>query len=1150
MKRDGSIFQLSAGDLSGHLGCRHLTQLDRLVAEGRLEPPAWRDPMVAVMQERGASHEAAYLDYLRKVRGLEVELVEDVGIAPEAFERTKALMREGVLAIAQPVLIDGRWRGRADVLLRVDQPSDLGAWSYEVVDTKLASETRGGTVLQICLYSDLVRIVQGVLPESMYVVKPGHYADPECFRVRDFLSYCQQVRARLEGALEAGAAASTYPEPVPHCDVCRWWPECDRRRRADDHLSFVPGVTRLHQRELQKLGVDTAERLARIAIPIDPRPSRGAVETYEKGHHQARLQVASRGLATPRHEILEPVEPGYGLTRLPEPSPGDVFLDLEGDPFVENGGREYLFGWIVLNENGNPEYRAVWALGEGDERRAFEELIDALMARWAAHPDFHVYHFAPYEPAALKRLMGRYASREEEVDRLLRGQRFVDLYGVLRQGVRVGVESYSLKDLESLHGFPRGLDLREAAAHRHRIERALELTDLEAITNEGRAAVEQYNREDCLSAWSLRSWLEAARAEAMARGAAIPRPEPGDGAPSQELDERQRRLLELFDRLTADVPAAAADRSHEQQARWLLAHLLEWHRREDKATWWEYFRLCALDEDGLREERAGLAGLELVDRVGGTPQCPIDRYRFPAQDHDIRAGMNLRMPPGEPFGEVVAIDLPARLVDVKKRSDTRDTHPRAVFAHDIVRAEPLPGALERLALWVADNGVDVEGPRRAARDLILRLPPRFAAESNGLVRGDGETLLDVARRLSLELDRGALAVQGPPGSGKTYMGARMICTLVRAGKRVGVTAVSHKVIRKLLDDVNEAAREEGIELAIAHKVTDKSDPAPVGIHETDDNKEALALLERGEAQVVGGTAWLWAREDFEGAIDVLVVDEAGQMSLANTLAAAGAAESIILLGDPQQLDQPIQGSHPEGSEVSVLQHVLGELGTIPNDQGLFLAETWRLPPEICAYTSEIFYDDRLQSRPGCELQRIEGPTPFAGSRLWLVTADHEGNQSSSLEEVEVVARVVGLLLRDGVSWTNRAGEVAALRRSDILIVAPYNAQVALLAERLPGMRIGTVDKFQGQEAPVVIYSMTTSSAEDAPRGMGFLYSLNRLNVATSRAQCMSILIATPRVFEPECRTPQQMRLANALCRYVELARTIRAGDLLEGSAKT
>jgi uncharacterized protein len=261
------------------------------------------------------------------------------------------------------------------------------------------------------------------------------------------------------------------------------------------------------------------------------------------------------------------------------------------------------------------------------------------------------------------------------------------------------------------------------------------------------------------------------------------------------------------------------------------------------------------------------------------------------------------------------------------------------------------------------------------------------------------------------------------------------------------------------------------------------------------------------------------------------------MSLANVLAVSRSAKSVVLLGDPQQLDQPQKGSHPEGVDVSALQHILGEHQTIPADRGIFLPLTWRLAPSICSFTSEMFYEGRLASKPGLEGQRLAGVPEFDGNGLWVVKVDHDGNCNSSLEEVEVVASLIARLTARGVRWIDQHGRDTQMTPQDILIVAPYNAQVSRLLERLgsTGVRVGTVDKFQGQEAPVVIYSTATSSPEDAPRGMEFLYNPNRLNVATSRARCAAILVTSARLFEPECRTPRQMQLANALCRYQEMA---------------
>ena len=302
------------------------------------------------------------------------------------------------------------------------------------------------------------------------------------------------------------------------------------------------------------------------------------------------------------------------------------------------------------------------------------------------------------------------------------------------------------------------------------------------------------------------------------------------------------------------------------------------------------------------------------------------------------------------------------------------------------------------------------------------------------------------------------------------------------------------------------------------------------------NDEIFAAI-GASCQVAAGTAWLWSREDAFEAVDVLFVDEAAQMSLANVLAVSQACTTLVLLGDPQQLEQPMQGSHPDGTGVSALDHILAGKATIDDTEGLFLEETWRLHPDICAFTSELFYEGRLRSHAGLERQSVKSTSRCAGTGLMYLPVAHQGNQSSSPEEADRIRDLVNEILDARSTWVDRHGQERPITLEDILIIAPYNAQVFELQERLAGARIGTVDKFQGQEAPVVIYSLATSSHSDAPRGMEFLYSLNRLNVATSRARCICILVASPALFEPVCRTPHQMQMANAFCRYLELATT-------------
>ena len=1126
--------QFGAGDLVNHLACRYLTELNTQVAGGALTAPGDRDPMLELLRQRGLLHEESYVQHL-KDSGCEVTRISGVEVSRAAVEVTAEAMRSGSQIIVQAALAGGGWAGRADVLRRVDIPSDLGGWSYEVIDTKLGRETKCGAILQLSLYSDLVGAIQGSQPNFMYVVAPWTGFDPQAYRTGDYAAYYRLVRSWLESSLARNGQIPNYPDPRQHCDICRWSRSCDARRRSDDHLSLVAGISNLQMDELRGRGVETTAILATESVPLTWRPSRGAAASYERVRGQARVQVEGRSKGEPVYETLE-IEDGVGLSMLPAPSPGDVFFDIEGDPFVGPGGLEYLFGYVAADDSGEQHFTGMWGLTPVEEKRNFEKLVDWLMARWADHPDMHVYHFAPYEPGALKRLMGRYGTREEEVDQMLRGNLFVDLYRVVRSALRASVESYSIKELERFFGYERDIDLREANSALYGLAVPLELGDPDAIAPEHKEIVEAYNRDDCFSTLHLRNWLEEIRTALIDEGKVIPRPEPSDQYASESVTEWQEMIAELADRIVGDVPVSEEDRDGEQQARWILANILDWHRREEKSVWWEYFRLSELTIEELLDERDALSELTFVGEVGGTSRVPIHRYSFPVQETSLRGGEVLKSQRGDSLGRLEAVDSQNRTIDVKKTGKTSDVHPDAVFAHDVVRTDSLKNALVQIGRNVAETGIEDEGDYPVARHLLLREPPHLDGEP---VRKTGETALDAAIRIVRRRDFGVLPIQGPPGSGKTYTGGRLICELVRNGARVGITANSHKVIVNLLNSAMEAADELGVELRALRK-PGGSDTEPEDSRITRQTAYPTFFSElAGDCQIGAGTAWLWSRPEAQDTVDVLFVDEAAQMSLANVLAISHAAPNMVLLGDPQQLDQPIQGTHPDGIAVSALQYLLGERATIEPSRGLFLEETWRLNPEICRFTSEAFYDGKLQSRPGLDGQRVVSSGPLDGAGLRFLPVAHSANQSSSDEEADRVADLVNELIREGARWIDQEGVERALTFDDILIIAPYNAQVFKIQDRLPDARVGTVDKFQGQEAPILVYSMTTSTPEDAPQGMEFLYSLNRLNVATSRARCVCVLVGSPDLFSPECRTPRQMQLANALCLYGELATEVR-----------
>ncbi len=1039
-----------------------------------------------------------------------------------------------------------------------------------MADTKLARQVKASAVLQICSYVEQLTVIQGVAPEWMHVALGGSARAVERLRVDDYMAYYRSARDRFLATMGRDQPVfppvRTYPEPVDHCDVCRWAVECAGRRRADDHLSLVAGISARQRRELTGRSVGTLADLGRLPLPLEPRLEETSDAALTRVREQARIQLEGRLEGRLKHELLlpgdgKPIDRERGLATLPPPSAGDLFLDLEGDPFALEDGLDYLFG--ILETNGT--FNAFWsrddegAFTAAGERRAFERLMDFIIERLDADPTLHVYHYAPYEPTALKRLMGRYGTRENEVDRLLRGGVLVDLHRAVRQSLRASVESYSIKRLEPLYGFEREIGLRDAGSSIVAFEEWLELGDSERPTAEHLDDIERYNRDDVLSTMRLRAWLESLRDELERRtGQPVPRPGPRDDQRETDRTDAQVDVQALVARLT-DVPVEETDRTPEQHARWLLGHLLGWHRREEKSMWWQFFDWALQHSpDELVDASEPIGALHPIARLETTAgDKEVWRYRFAEQDFDIGRGtvydpdIAQARPGDSPFswdaGEVVAVDEAALTVDLKRKPDA--PHPRAIIPLDWYRSAEQQASLVSIAEWVLGNGIDSFGRYRAGRDLLLRRPPRLGQRAGAPLVQPGEADLDAARRLALELDRTTLAVQGPPGSGKTYTGARMIRTLLRAGKRVGITATSHKVIGNLLEAVLRAG-DDPAEPTVDVRAVQRGDRTQVladpRVVRGKSSQEVADMLADGRANLAAGTAWLWASSRLVEAVDVLFVDEAGQMSLANVVAMSPASASLVLLGDPQQLDQPLKGSHPPGADRSALAHVLAGAATMPPDRGLFLERTRRLHPELCRYTSEVFYEGRLESEPGLAGQEVRDDGPLGGVGVRLVARPTTGADNESPAEAAAVAQLATSLV-DGATWIDETGTERRIRWPDVLIVAPYNAQVGLIKRLLPAdARVGTVDKFQGQEAPVSIYSMTTSAPELAPRGMDFLYSRNRLNVATSRARCVAVVAASPDLLRVRARTPGQMRLANALCRFAEMAGSAGATPVTAG----
>lgn len=1110
---DGRVVY-AASDLNDYLACPHRVALRRDALE-HARPLPEEDPQLKIIARRGEAHERDVLARFVADGRVVTAIPPDEG-SPErlavAVSATRAAMVRGDDLIYQAAFLQDGWSGRADFLLRTATPSGLGAWSYEVADTKLALRERPPFLVQLCLYAEFVAGIQGSFPARVRALFGD--GSESAYDPQHYLPYVRVAKRRFVAAL-AELGVSAVPDKIGACGECIWSSRCDETRRRADHLSLVASIRRDQIERLREAGLGTLTALA--TAPDDAAPH--GMGSFGKLRRQARLQLTQR--TTGRHvfELLD-AEKRKGFALLPQPDPHDVYFDMEGDPLFEAGrSLEYLFGAYV--RDGSPAYRDFWGETRAREKAAFEEFIDWLTAHRRDHPRAHVYHYAAYEKTALRRLAMEHATREDEVDELLRDRVLVDLYKVVLGALAQSQDGYSIKKLEPFYGFSRLADVRKG-------DQSIVVFETYLLDGDEtkRRDIIRYNREDCESTADLHDWLLELRPDGTAWfGDEI------DVAEARKESDRSAALRVLEDDLRANAL--------EGQPRVLAADLLAYHRREDKPAHWAFYDRVEHAIDFTNDDKEAIGGLVLSTDPAHAPVSEknsfIFTYTFPPQE--FKLGRSVADPDTESSVTVWGIDEDARLVRIKRTE--KSAAPKTLIPGRPLRKDAQVEALERFGRSVLSG--DAATTFSAAWDILRRARPRIT----GIVEGStvqpfaraGEEAIDPRdiADLVLRLDESALVVQGPPGSGKTYSGAHVVAELLAANKRVGITATSHKAINNLLRAIETAvaARDETFH---GVKKSDKGDreqefDSAYGFVENQSGNASFA-----DFDLVAGTAWLFARKDL-APVDVLFVDEAGQVSLADAVAVATNARSVVLLGDPLQLAHVSQGKHPGGAGASVLTHLVGERGTVAPDRGIFLDRSFRMHPRIATFVSAMLYENRLTSMSSCAQQRIDSDW-FSGAGLRFVPVDHRGNSQMSEPEALAIVEIVGGLV--GGTFTDQRGNVRAMTLDDVLVVAPYNQQVRLLTRRLrarfgDGVRVGTVDKFQGQEAPVVIYSLAASSAEDAPRGADFLFEENRFNVAVSRGRALSVVVASPRLLEAPCGSVDLLRSVSAFCAFAEAA---------------
>jgi predicted RecB family nuclease len=1150
---------LSPSDLTTWATCEW-TFLRRLDAKlGRAEPlPDEHDDMLDRTAKLGDQHEFDYLEILKQTH----DVVEFERPAPpqyaEAAERARAAMRDGADVLFQPTFHapptehTAGFIGFADFIIR------NAAGEYEVYDTKLARHAKISALLQLAAYAEQMQAHGIPTGQQVHLVLGDRTTTTH--DLADIAPVYRTQRGELQRVIDERLGADEALQwGDPRYSSCGRCGACQQQVAQHRDLVLVAGM-RLDQRtKLIRHGVRTIDDLAVRTAPVPGMSS----TTRDRLVRQASLQIETErteterratedgtqaGTRTPAFELLDPT----ALDAIPVPDAGDVFFDFEGDPLhTEDGvhwGLDYLFGLV----DDRAEFTAFWAHTIRDERQALVDFLAYVQQRREQFPGMHLYHYASYERTHLLSLAARHGVGEEAVDDLLRAGVLVDLYPIVRKALVVGSRSYSIKKLEPLY---MGDDLRESdvtnaadsiTAYVDAIE---ELRTGDAV--EGQRMLDQvadYNAYDCRSTLRLRDWLLSLKPVTTDAPLELDLPPvPVEREPNPVYVALSQHLEHVD----------ALDRTPDETALALAAAAIDYHRREAKTFWQDHFdRLRnAVDEwadtrDVLVVERAS------VERDWATMPRARSQSRELRLSGTLAPGSRLR-PGGSPH---LVYDTPTppsvgspgpgskgasdRAVILDVRDDGEHTevlllerlpvggephheYPIALAPSAPPRAKPQPEAIAEWGALVLDALPEMLPD--PALDLLRRVPPRGALAP---VIGD-DTVGAVVTTL-LGLDHSYLAIQGPPGTGKTYVGSNVVARLVREhGWRVGVVGQSHATSENFLDAVIAAgvAPERVVKVPKAGASEDELEAArwtPVK-----NNAAVAAFLssceETGTGGVVGGTAWTFANETTiaRRSLDLLVVDEAGQFSLAPTIASSIAATRLLLLGDPQQLPQVSQGSHPEPVDQSALGWLADGEHVLPPEFGYFLARTRRMEPALTSAVSGLSYDGQLTSMvTGRHLEGIEAgvhPEPVV----------HTGNTTSSLEEA---ARVVALV-QDVVERTWTDGDtVRTLTDEDVIVVAPYNAQGAVIRQELDrvgfrGTQVGTVDMFQGREAVVSIVSLAASSAADIPRGLDFLLMPNRLNVALSRAKWAAYLVYSPAL---TTALPPSIPGLSLLSRFIEL----------------
>ncbi len=1072
------------------------------------------DDLLSLLKQQGLEHESRVIDR-EKIKNKFIKI--DGESTEEKIKNTISAMGAGFDLIYQGALSSETFFGYADILQKKKGTSSLGEHYYVPYDVKLSSVAKPTAIIQLLTYCDLLKSIQNKIPdeigvitkdESLHLFSVSSFYHFFCFFRDDFLNFHRYFDP------------SRQPLPEKTKDHRDWSIYAKKILHEKDDVALTAKLRATHLEILKQEGIFTLTKLSEFeGVKLKGIPD----ETLTTLKKQAKLQVASKGKRPPLYEVL-PHSGRMGLSMLPEQTDDDIFFDMEGYPLIGKSGLEYLYGFA----NRSRKYETIWAYSTSDEAVSFKKFVELIHVKWMSNRSIKIYHYGHYEPSTLKRLMGQYGLCERMIDDLLRSEVFVDLYQILKQSLLIGTYSYSLKSIESLY-YPERETIVSSGA-----DSAVEFSKWLIEGGDPRKSkflsrIEDYNRDDCFSTLDLERFLRKIKKEMginyipINSDEKLKREEDPD-ALKTICSSQAKRMLESIDKKflglsfeNADIPSYVCEQ---------IAHCLDFVRREENPEWWDFFSLHDISQEDLRESPDALINVRIKSISGKEYICVFDL----AQDSKFHKSSSVRVLENQSPNEKLNVEnidySRGEIVLSGKFSSLPNDYFTLAPGKVFFNKDMILKALLKIALSF-DKTKKYFGLKKCVHDILIKSSPDIKGRKSDEPLISGQNAIPELTDLVLKMNNTILCIQGPPGTGKTYTGSRIISELFKRNKVVAISSNSHKAMNHLALKVSEMnPRSRIIKLSSGDKL--KEDKIQFEGTNIEVKTTSVKQSELGSYDLIVGTVYYLSK--LENAVDYLFIDEATQVALPNLLAMANCTSNILLLGDQMQLEQPIKGAHPGESGNSALVHLTNGRKTVERSFGIFLETTYRMHPEICSFISEEFYDSRLFSHPDTVKQKILWNLHKQAGLLYM-PIEHIGNTHASLEEVKCIKDLFSEALKS--EWINEKGESKLVTYEDILIVAPYNHQVALLKEALPDKaRVGTVDLFQGQEAAIVITSMCSSTLEDAPRGPNFLLNSNRINVAISRAKALSIVVGSPSLASGQSSSIASMKLISTYCHLV------------------